>query len=51
MPYDKTVLPCGIGVVTMTMADVRSISLGICVSVGSRDELPDEAGMSISWST
>ncbi|MDO4850284.1 MAG: pitrilysin family protein [Actinomycetota bacterium] len=46
MPYDKTVLPCGIGVVTMTMADVRSISLGICVSVGSRDELPDEAGMS-----
>lgn len=46
MPYDSTVLPSGIRVVTLTMADVRSISLGFCFSVGSRDELPDEAGMS-----
>lgn len=35
----------GLTVATDTMPDVRSITLGIWVNVGSRDELPNQAGM------
>ncbi|MDO8848372.1 MAG: pitrilysin family protein [Coriobacteriia bacterium] len=44
--YDKTVLPNGITVITEPMDTVRSVTLGIWCAVGSRDETPDEAGMS-----
>lgn len=44
--YDKTVLDSGITVITEPMDTVRSITLGIWCSVGSRDEAPSEAGMS-----
>ena len=44
--YDKTVLDNGITVITEPMDTVRSITLGIWCSVGSRDEAQPEAGMS-----
>lgn len=46
MFYEKTVLDNGITVLTQKMTDVRSITLGLWFSIGSRDEGPDEAGMS-----
>ncbi len=46
MFYDKTVLDNGTTVLTETMTTVRSVAIGIWVSVGSRDESPAEAGMS-----
>ena len=42
----RTILPGGIRVVTEAMPLVRSVSLGIWVGVGSRDESPDLAGAS-----
>jgi len=39
-------LPGGIRLVTEQMADVESLSLGVWVGVGARDERPDEAGCS-----
>ena len=42
----RTVLPGGIRVVTEAMPLVRSVSLGIWVGVGSRDESADLAGAS-----
>ncbi len=44
--YDKTVLDNGMTVLTETMTTVRSVAIGIWVSVGSRDESPADAGMS-----
>ncbi len=44
--YRKTVLDNGIRVVTERMPHVRSISMGIWVTVGSRDEMPEENGIS-----
>jgi predicted Zn-dependent peptidase len=44
--YRKTVLDNGITVMTEPMDSVRSIALGVWFSVGSRDESPEEAGMS-----
>ncbi len=42
----RTVLPGGIRVVTEAMPLVRSVSLGVWVGVGSRDESPELAGAS-----
>jgi predicted Zn-dependent peptidase len=42
----RTVLPGGLRVVTETMPDVRSMSLGVWVPVGSRDETPAVMGAS-----
>jgi predicted Zn-dependent peptidase len=46
MFYRKTVLDNGITVISEPMDSVRSITLGIWLAVGSRDESPEEAGMS-----
>lgn len=40
-----TTLDNGLTVATDTMPDVRSITLGIWLNTGSRDELPTQAGM------
>lgn len=44
--YKKTVLPSGLRVVTEELPGVRSIAIGIWVNVGSRDERPEENGLS-----
>ncbi len=44
--YQKTVLPNGIRVLTETMPAVRSISIGVWVDCGSRNESLEEAGLS-----
>ena len=41
----KTVLDNGTTVISRTMPDVRSVSLGLWFNVGSRDERPDQAGL------
>jgi predicted Zn-dependent peptidase len=43
---DKTILPSGIRVLTEQMPEARSVSVGVWVGVGSRDELDDLAGVS-----
>jgi predicted Zn-dependent peptidase len=40
----RTLLPGGLRVLTETVPGVRSVSLGIWVTVGSRDESPEQAG-------
>jgi predicted Zn-dependent peptidase len=40
----RTLLPGGLRVLTETVPGVRSVSLGIWVAVGSRDETPAQAG-------
>ena len=42
----RTVLPGGIRVITESMPTVRSVTLGVWVGVGSRDEGPESAGAS-----
>jgi predicted Zn-dependent peptidase len=42
----RTVLPGGLRIVTEAMPGVRSVSVGVWVPVGSRDELPSLAGTS-----
>jgi predicted Zn-dependent peptidase len=44
--HQLTTLPSGVTVVTETMSSVRSATLGMWISVGSRDEGPNEAGCS-----
>lgn len=44
--HQLTVLPSGVTVVTDPMPSVRSATLGLWVSVGSRDESADQAGCS-----
>ncbi len=44
--YKKTVLQNGVRMVTESIDSVRSISIGVWVDVGSRDETADEAGAS-----
>jgi len=44
--YDRTVLDNGITVISESIPTVRSVALGIWVAAGSRDENPDEAGIS-----
>ena len=43
---ETSVLPCGIRLVTETMADVRSVALAYWVGTGSRDEPGTIAGAS-----
>ena len=43
---ETSVLPCGIRLVTETMADVRSVALAYWVGTGSRDEPGELAGAS-----
>ncbi len=40
----RTSLPGGLRVVTETVPGVRSVSLGIWIAIGSRDETPEQAG-------
>jgi predicted Zn-dependent peptidase len=40
----RTELPGGLRVVTEAVAGVRSVSLGIWIGIGSRDETPEQAG-------
>lgn len=42
----RTVLPGGLRVITEAMPSVRSVSFGVWVGVGSRDETPPQAGSS-----
>lgn len=44
--FHKTTLPNGVRVVTETIPSVRSISVGIWIYTGSRDEAADESGIS-----
>lgn len=46
MTVERSVTPSGITVITETMPWVRSVALGMWVSVGSRDETIDEWGAS-----
>lgn len=46
MSHQTTTLPSGVRVVTETMDAVRSVSLGLWLSVGSRDEEPGQLGCS-----
>lgn len=44
--FGKTTLPNGVRVVTETIPSVRSISVGVWINTGSRDERDEEGGMS-----
>lgn len=44
--HQKTILPNGVRVVTERIPHVRSISLGLWIEVGTRDETPEENGIS-----
>ncbi|MGN0302450.1 MAG: M16 family metallopeptidase [Anaerotardibacter sp.] len=46
MFFEKTVLHNGLTVISEKMSSVQSVCLGIWVSVGSRDESLDQAGLS-----
>lgn len=46
MFYDRTVLDNGMTVLSERIEDVRSVALGVWVAAGSRDEGPEEAGVS-----
>ena len=41
---DRTELPGGLRVLSETVPGVRSVSVGIWIGIGSRDELPEQAG-------
>ncbi len=43
--YRKSTLPNGIRVITEYVPNVHSVSMGIWVALGSRDELPEDSGM------
>ncbi|MGH7454581.1 MAG: M16 family metallopeptidase, partial [bacterium] len=44
--HKKTVLPGGLRIVSEHIPHVRSVSLGVWVQTGTRDELPEENGIS-----
>ena len=44
--YNKTELPGGLRVLTEQIPHVRSVSVGLWVQVGTRDEIPPENGIS-----
>ncbi len=44
--YDLTTLPNGLRIITETMPSLRSVALGCWVDTGTRDENPNEAGVS-----
>src|SRR6266849_1673478 len=43
---ERTILPNGVRLVTEHMANVRSVSVGIWIGTGSREESPHESGIS-----
>jgi len=45
-PVNKTVLNNGIRILTKKMPHTRSVSMGVWVNVGARDETVDESGLS-----
>ena len=47
----KTVLSNGMSVISYSMPSVRSVSLGLWFNVGSRDERPDQAGLTHFYGT
>src|SRR5216684_2877443 len=46
LEIERTILPNGVRVVTEHMANVRSVSVGIWIGTGSREESPQESGIS-----
>ena len=46
MSVRRSVLPCGLRIVTEEVTSVRSAAIGIWINVGSRDETPAVAGAS-----
>ncbi len=44
--YRKTVLKNGLRIVSESIPHVRSVSLGVWANVGSRDETPEQNGIS-----
>ena len=46
MPVDKTVLKNGLRILTKKMPHTRSVSMGVWVNVGARDETETEGGLS-----
>jgi predicted Zn-dependent peptidase len=44
--YQKTVLPNGVRIVTEEIPHVRSLSIGFWIETGSRDEVPENNGIS-----
>jgi len=46
MGHETSTLPTGVRVVSETVPGVRSVSLGLWLAVGSRDEAPAQAGCS-----
>jgi predicted Zn-dependent peptidase len=44
--FERTVLTNGVRVLTETIPSVRSVSVGVWVNAGSRDETTDEGGLS-----
>jgi predicted Zn-dependent peptidase len=46
MFFDRTVLPNGLTVITEPMEGIRSLSVGLWLDTGSRDEQPQERGAS-----
>ena len=46
LPYERSVLPNGLRVITQTMPSARSVSVGLFVGVGSRQEESSRAGLS-----
>ncbi len=46
MHYDLTTLPNGLRIISQEMKSVRSVSIGMWIDTGSRDEEPPEAGAS-----
>ena len=46
MHYDLTTLPNGLRIITEEMPSLRSVALGCWLDTGSRDENPNEAGVS-----
>ena len=46
LPYQRSVLPNGLRVITQTMPAARSVSVGLFVGVGSRHEDGNQAGLS-----
>ena len=45
-PIEKSDLKNGVRVLTMRMPHLRSVSMGVWVDAGTRDETDDEAGLS-----
>ncbi|MEZ4528987.1 MAG: pitrilysin family protein [Desulfobacterales bacterium] len=46
MPAEKTILENGVRILTRNMPHARSVSLGVWVETGARDENPAESGLS-----